>query len=94
MTTHLIDSMKDTLCQAFNVSHIEIIDESHKHVGHAGSNGGGHFRLTLVAEEFTGKSRLDRQRLVLDLFKDLIPQKIHALSIKAMSPSEFQEPAA
>ncbi|MEK0411643.1 MAG: hypothetical protein RJA03_156, partial [Pseudomonadota bacterium] len=35
---------------------------------------------------FLGKSTIMRHRIIYDALKDLIPQKIHALSIKADLP--------
>lgn len=84
----LIDSMKALLKKELGATFLEIIDESHKHEGHH-HGGGRHFKLTVIAPCFEGMSRLDRQRKVLDLFKDLIPHTIHALSIKALSEEEW-----
>lgn len=84
----LIDSMKATLKKELHATFVEIIDDSAKHAGHA-HGGGRHFRLTVVAPCFEGLSRLERQRKVLDLFKDLMPHTIHALSMKALSVGEW-----
>jgi len=69
---------------------IEIIDESYKHAGHAGAkDGGGHFIVNIVSEQFEGKARLARHRLVNDAAQDLFDNKtIHALSIHAKTPKE------
>ena len=56
--------------------------------GHAGNNGGGHFTVAISSNEFTGKSLMERHRMVYQLMHDLIPEKIHALSIKAISPDD------
>lgn len=65
-------------------SHIEVIDESHMHVGHAGAKGGAaHFRLLISSQQFEGLSTLARHRLVYDRVHDLMPHPIHALSIQA-----------
>jgi BolA protein len=69
---------------------VEISDQSHLHVGHAGAaGGGGHFSLLIVSEAFSGLSRLARQRRVLREVGDLVPHPIHALSIRALAPEEF-----
>lgn len=92
MTSHdLIHHMKSLICQAFKVYTIEIIDDSHKHAGHAQALGGKHFRLLLVSQDFEGKTRLERQRSILTLFQDMMPHRIHALSIQAITPQEFQK---
>ena len=69
---------------------VELIDESARHAGHAGARpeGESHFRLLIVAEAFTGRSRIERQRLVYDALGDLLRTDVHALSITALSPAE------
>lgn len=68
---------------ALTPTHIELIDESHLHAGHAGSRQGGrHFRLHIASPQFAGLSRLAQQRLVLDQVKDLMPLPLHALAIR------------
>lgn len=68
---------------------IELEDESARHAGHAGAQGGGkHFRLTLVSERFRGKSTLARHRLVYEALGPLMERDIHALAIRAYAPGE------
>ena len=68
---------------------LDIEDESHLHAGHAGARSGkGHFRVTIVAEEFTGLKPLARHRRVYDVLSKLMETDIHALSISAHSPDE------
>lgn len=70
-------------------SNLVIEDESHLHAGHAGAaSGGGHFRITLTAEAFTGLSRVARHRLVYEALNSYIPAEIHALAIHALAPNE------
>ncbi|MDX1574068.1 MAG: BolA family protein [Methylophaga sp.] len=68
---------------------LEIIDESHLHAGHAGNTGGGHFNVLIVSEQFAGLLPLKRHRLVFDAVGDLMQKQIHALSIQAKTPAEF-----
>lgn len=71
------------------LSSLAIEDESHLHAGHAGAaTGGGHFRIRLTAEAFTGLSRVARHRLVYKALDPYIPTEIHALSIHALAPNE------
>ncbi len=67
---------------------LEIEDESALHAGHAGNRGGGHFKLTMTSSHFSGKSHIMRHRLIYQTLSDLIPNRIHALSIKAIAPDE------
>ena len=70
---------------------IELIDDSAKHAGHAGAkSGGGHSRLLIVAECFRGKSTLARHRQVYDALGELMRSRIHALSIRSLTPDEAQ----
>ena len=69
---------------------LEIVDESTAHAGHAGArSGGGHYRLVIVAEAFAGKSAQIRHRMVYDALGPMMHHEIHALAIKAYTPSEI-----
>lgn len=69
---------------------LELRDDSHLHIGHAGNRGGGHYALLLVSEQFEGVPKLQRQRMIQAALSDLFADKrIHALSISARSPSEY-----
>lgn len=64
---------------------LEVLDESHQHNGHAGANDTGfgtHFRVRIASQQFTGKSRVARHRLVYDALQDFIAQGLHALAIE------------
>ncbi len=67
---------------------LEITDDSASHRGHAGNNGGGHFDVKIVSSHFCKKSLIMRHRLVYKALQDLMPQQIHALSIKAIANDE------
>lgn len=74
--------------EALAPSWLEIRDDSALHAGHAGSGGGGHFRVSIESSQFDGKSTIIRHRLVYAAVGDLIPSKVHALSIEAYAPGE------
>ena len=68
---------------------IEIVDDSALHAGHAGArSGGGHFRLTIVSEQFLGKNTVARHRLVYDALGEMMRHQIHALAIRALTAGE------
>lgn len=74
---------------AFQLSHLNIEDESHLHAGHAGAaTGGGHFKLTIVAPEFEGMTKVARHRAIYAALNSHFPEAIHALTILAYTPSE------
>jgi len=80
--------IRERLVRAFAPESIEIIDESHKHAGHASARGGGHFAVRIVSPAFAGKSLVQRHRMVYEAMGDLMQQEVHALSIKAETPNE------
>ena len=66
---------------------LQVLDESADHAGHVGSNGTGsgtHFRVRIASPLFTGKSRVQRHRLVYDALQDFIDQGLHALAIEVL----------
>lgn len=67
---------------------LEIVDDSAMHAGHAGNRGGGHFTITVVSSQFSGKSTIMRHRIIYQALQDLIPSRIHALSITAHAPED------
>ena len=82
------EQVRDALQAALEPEHLEVIDDSHLHAGHAGAREGRHFSLRIVSERFHGLSRVARHRLVYDSLHDLIPRGIHALAIDARAPGE------
>lgn len=78
-----------TRLASLDATEITLHDDSASHAGHAGSSGGGHFDLLVVSPHFAGQGKLARHRMVYALLADLIPHRIHALSIKALTPDEF-----
>lgn len=84
------DVMTEKLSAAFAPATLEVIDESHRHEGHAGSRPGGqtHYRVRIVAEAFRGKSRLERHRAINQALAAEIAGGIHALAIEASAPGE------
>lgn len=73
-----------------NPTRIELIDDSEKHRGHGGYNPAGesHFSLLIESPAFTGKSRVERQRMVHSALGELVGDRVHALSIRAIAPEE------
>ncbi|HVL71395.1 MAG TPA: BolA family protein [Beijerinckiaceae bacterium] len=86
----LKDWIKAALEERFRPVHLAVEDESHQHIGHAGWREGGetHFRLDIVAEAFSGKSRVERHRLVNAALQGAFDRGLHALAIRARAPGE------
>ncbi|MDX1443176.1 MAG: BolA family protein [Gammaproteobacteria bacterium] len=87
--TARMERMRESLAALEPVA-LEIKDESHKHVGHAGAQSGmGHFAMTIASPAFEGKSTLERHRLVYDTLGEMMHTDIHALSIRALTPEDI-----
>jgi BolA protein len=82
------EDIEHALRAAFAPEALEVRDDSHQHVGHAGAREGRHFSVLIVSGRFAGASRVARHRLVYDALRDLIPQGIHALAIDARTPGQ------
>ena len=88
--TDRVGMIREYLTSTLHPVHLEIVDESHKHIGHAGARqGGGHFRVNIVSDSFNGKSLVERHRMVYASLNEAMQHDIHALSIKAATPEEF-----
>ena len=85
-----MQQIESKLQAALTPESLDIIDDSHKHAGHAGAEGGaGHFDVTIVSAQFEGVNTLGRHRLIYSALEDMMPDEIHALSIKAFAPDEI-----
>lgn len=81
MSAASIDGIRARLERAFAPTALEVIDEGHMHIGHAGE-GTGHFRVRITAAAFAGKTRVQQHRMVYDALGDLMGHGIHALAIE------------
>ncbi len=85
-----VEKIRSAIEAALNPASLEIIDQSHRHAGHAGARDGrGHFDVHIVSDAFKGKLPLARHRLVFAAVGNLMETDIHALSIKALSTDEI-----
>jgi len=90
MTTR-VDKIKHLLEASLAPTRLDIVDDSQSHAGHAGARtGGGHFYATIVSSAFEGKTLVRRHQLVYQALGDMMRSDIHALSIKAFTPEEFE----
>lgn len=82
-----IEEMKTRLNAVLEPVRLEISDESHLHVGHAGAKSGkGHFHVKITAESFRNLKAIQQHRLIYAALGDLMETEIHALSIEAEAP--------
>ncbi len=81
--------IRTELEKRFQPTELLIKDQSHLHAGHEGARDGkGHFDVTIVSQAFDGVNRVQRHRMVYAALGNLIETDIHALRIKALTPSE------
>ena len=84
-----VDAIRAAIEAALAPVSLEIEDESHRHAGHAGAaDGRGHFRVDVVSEAFAGLGPIARHRAIYAAVGELMTTDIHALSIRARTPSE------
>jgi BolA protein len=83
-------SIREKLTLAFAPETLEVVNDSHRHHGHAGSPGTGesHFSIKVVSAAFGGKSRVERHRMVNAALAEELAGPVHALAIKALAPGE------
>ena len=78
----VIAQIRERLQAAFAPTELEVLDEGHKHAGHAGE-GKGHFHVRIVSAAFAGQSPIKRHRMIYTALDGLMDNGIHALSIDA-----------
>ena len=84
------DRLRVKLEAGFRPHKLEIVDDSHRHKGHAGARpeGESHFTVVVESPRFAGLNRVARQRLVNQALADLLSSRIHALAIRARATGE------
>jgi len=84
-----VERIKALLHERLHPVQLQIRDDSAAHAGHVGGGGKGHFRVLIVSEEFSGKTLVQRHRLVHDALAPLLESDIHALVLSTKSPDEM-----
>ena len=80
------DEIARRLRDELAAEHVEVVDDSARHAGHAGArDGAGHYRVVVVSARFSGLDRVAAQRLVYRAVGDLMGPAIHALQIRLRS---------
>ena len=85
------EQIRRALTSAFAPDILEVVDDSARHAGHAGSTAAGetHFKVSVVAEHFAGLSRVERSRQVHQVLASEFAGGLHALSLMLRSPDEI-----
>ena len=85
-----LEKIRSQLEAGLHPTHLEVLDDSGKHLGHAGAaSGGGHYQVVVVATAFAGRTHLERHRLVQGLLKELFAGEVHALALQTYAPDEW-----
>ncbi len=84
------DTIHSKLTDRFAPARLDVIDDSHRHAGHAGARAEGetHFTVKIVSAGFAGLSRVARQRLVYQTLAEELATRVHALSLTTLTPAE------
>lgn len=93
------DALYQKLLTQLNATHVEIIDNSWQHAGHAGmanvhETEGTHLAVTIVSPQFEGLGLLQRHRAVHAVLQEDFAGPLHALELKVHSPAEWVEKQA
>ncbi len=81
------EAIRRQLVETLAPTHLEVIDESHAHAGHAGADGTGfgtHFRVRISAKALAGRTRVAQHRLVYDSLRFFLDRGLHALAIEVI----------
>jgi BolA family transcriptional regulator, general stress-responsive regulator len=89
VTSARVATIRSLLEAAFQPDELDVVDDSHRHAGHAGARDGrGHFQVRIVSHRFASKRPLERHRLVYAALGTLMQTDIHALAVSALTPEE------
>lgn len=86
-----VDNIRRTLEAVLAPTRLDIEDDSHRHAGHVGAKGGGHYRVYVVSAKFSGRTLIARHRMVYEALAEQMKGDIHALSIVAKAPEEASD---
>ena len=71
--------VKSYIAAGMDCTHVEV------------SGDGAHFEALIVSNAFSGKRLIQRHQLVYAALGDRMREEIHALSMKTLTPEEFQK---
>jgi stress-induced morphogen len=84
------DRIAAALRTAFAPAEVKVVDDSHRHAGHAGAAPGGetHYSVQVVSPAFAGMSRVARSRAVHEALAAEFGTGLHALALALRTPAE------
>ncbi|XP_056638942.1 DNA-binding transcriptional regulator BolA [Diorhabda sublineata] len=69
--------------------HLQVINESYMHNVPKGSE--THFKVVVVSNKFTNVPLIKRHRAITDVLKEELNNGVHALSVEARTPEEWEK---
>jgi BolA protein len=89
VTAERVALIRTRLEAALEPDELDVVDDSQRHVGHAGARDGrGHFHVRILSRRFAGKKTVERHRMVYAALGPLMQTDIHALGLVALSPDD------
>ena len=83
------NKIEKILAAGLSLDHFEVKDFTGRHLNHQQHDGGFHLEAIIVSDNFENKSLIDRHKIVYGLLGDLLKHEIHALSMKTLTPEEW-----
>tara|TARA_B100001758_G_C18415976_1_gene619710 strand:+ start:4922 stop:5191 length:270 start_codon:yes stop_codon:yes gene_type:complete len=83
--------IKTRLSQKMDLAHFEIKDFTGRHLNHKLHEGGFHLEAVIVSKAFIEKNLIERHRMVYEAMGELMKHEIHALSMKTLTPKEWEK---
>jgi stress-induced morphogen len=75
--------VRKKLQEALKIDSMDVVNDSARHKGHAGNLGGDetHFKITIISDDFKGKTRLECHRMVFQVLEEELKHTIHAMTL-------------
>ena len=89
-TMAIVRDMQTRLEAHLNLDHFEVKDFTGRHLNHNLHEGGFHLEAVIVSDDFMSKNLVQRHRMVYDAMGELMKHEIHALSMKTLTPNEWE----
>lgn len=84
--------IQDKLAKGLETVQLVVENESHNHNVPAGSE--THFKVLIVSPAFEGLGAVDRHRRVHALLSDELRSGLHALTLRALTPAQWEADGA
>ncbi len=83
-------TLESRISEQLSIVHLEVINESHHHAGHAHGGAETHYKVVVVSADFEGKRKVARQQMIYKIVNDMINNPVHALAMQTFTPEEWK----